>query len=57
MALQVLTDSTEFTINKFTEHINNSDIHITPQEREFWNNKVRCYLDTLEQDNIIFTIH
>ena len=38
-------------------HINNSDIHITPQEREFWNNKVRCYLDTLEQDNIIFTIH
>lgn len=40
-----------------SSHINNSDIHITPQEREFWNNKVRCYLDTLEQDNIIFTIH
>ena len=38
-------------------HLSNSDIHITPQEREFWNNKVRCYLDTLEQDNIIFTIH
>ena len=40
-----------------SSHINNSDIHITPQEREFWNNKIRCYLDTLEQDNIIFTIH
>ena len=40
-----------------SSHINNSDSHITPQEREFWNNKVRCYLDTLEQDNIIFTIH
>ena len=40
-----------------SSHINNSDIHITPQEREFWNNKVRCYLDTLEQENIIFTIH
>ena len=40
-----------------SSHINNSDIHIIPQEREFWNNKVRCYLDTLEQDNIIFTIH
>lgn len=40
-----------------SSHINNSDIHITQQEREFWNNKVRCYLDTLEQDNIIFTIH
>lgn len=40
-----------------SSHINNSNIHITPQEREFWNNKVRCYLDTLEQDNIIFTIH
>lgn len=40
-----------------SSHINNSDIHIAPQEREFWNNKVRCYLDTLEQDNIIFTIH
>ena len=38
-------------------HLSNSDIHITPQEREFWNNKVRCYLDTLEQENIIFTIH
>lgn len=25
-----------------TEHVNNSQIHITQQEREFWNNKINC---------------
>ena len=39
MALQVLTDSTEFTINKFTEHINNSDIHVTADEKATWSEK------------------
>lgn len=39
MALQVLTDSTEFTIEKFTEHINNSDIHVTADEKAVWSEK------------------
>ena len=39
MALQVLTDSTEFTVEKFTEHIDNSDIHVTAEEKVNWNAK------------------
>lgn len=36
-------------------HINNQIIHITQQEREFWNNKVTCYLDELNTENLIFS--
>ena len=39
MALQVLTDSTNFTIQNFTEHINNSDIHVTADEKAVWSEK------------------
>lgn len=39
MALQVLTDSTNFTIQSFTEHINNSDIHVTAEEKAAWSEK------------------
>lgn len=45
-------------------HIQNTDVHTTAQEKEFWNNKVRCYVETVEQDgtlvdgdNLIFTIN
>lgn len=31
-------------------HTANTDIHITAAEREFWNNKVRCYMDTVQDD-------
>lgn len=45
-----------FTDEKYTQHILNLDIHITPEEREAWNNKVRCYIDEiLDPQNIIFT--
>ena len=27
------------------EHIRNTDIHITPQERDFWNNKNRGFVE------------
>lgn len=36
----------------YLEHINNSIIHISADERDFWNNKVRCYLN---YDTIVFT--
>ena len=36
----------------YAEHIANMDIHITSEEREFWNNKMRCYIDGTR---IIFT--
>lgn len=38
------------------EHINNNIIHITSEERKFWNEKVRCYIDTGDNTNLVFTI-
>lgn len=36
-------------------HINNQAIHITPEERYFWNQKVRCDETTVEGENLRFT--
>jgi len=44
-----------FVDEKSTEHILNSAIHITPEERTAWNNKVRCYIDLQDSQHIIFT--
>ena len=49
MALQVLTDSTNFTIQSFTEHINNSDIHVTADEKAVWSEK-EVFMVTLQWD-------
>lgn len=40
---------------KYYNHINDETIHITDEEREFWNNKVRCYKSLEEEENLIFT--
>ena len=42
-----------FTDTVMMEHMHNSTIHITGAEREFWNNKVRCYYAGDEQ--VVFT--
>ena len=39
----------------YYEHINDTDIHITAEEREFWNNKVRCYYSPTNDETVIFT--
>lgn len=39
----------------YMDHINNSEIHITGAERAFWNNKVRCYMDLSDDEQIVFT--
>jgi len=44
-----------FTDSLYKEHIEDTVHHITSAEREAWNNKVRCYLDTLDNENLIFT--
>ena len=36
-------------------HISDTDIHITAEEREFWNNKVRCYYSLEQEDTLVFT--
>lgn len=41
--------------DELLEHISNSNIHITEEERLFWNNKVRCFMD--DDDTVVFTTH
>lgn len=42
----------------YAEHIQDVVVHITDAEREFWNNKVRCYMvDETVGENLIFTTH
>lgn len=38
-------------------HVDDLIVHITQSEREFWNDKVRCYIDPLNNQNLIFTTH
>lgn len=38
-------------------HINDLGIHVTAEEKEFWNNKVRTYMDTVEGEQLVFTTH
>lgn len=37
------------------DHIEDNIRHITQAEREFWNNKVRCYMTNVDSDTLIFT--
>ena len=36
-------------------HMLDRAIHITEEERQFWNNKVRCYMVDDDEDTLIFT--
>ena len=36
-------------------HLEDNTRHITQEEREFWNNKVRCYQSEIQDDVLIFT--
>ena len=37
------------------DHIADNIKHISNEERTFWNNKVRCFIDPNDEQNIIFT--
>lgn len=37
------------------KHITNTDVHLTTAEREFWNNKISCYLDGNNVENLVFS--
>lgn len=39
----------------YYKHLEDRIVHITQQEREFWNDKVRCYIDPINPENLIFT--
>ena len=44
-----------FQDEDFLKHILNTDIHVTPAEKEFWNNKVTCYIPKDDPTRVVFT--
>ena len=40
---------------EYAKHIADMAIHITQAEREFWNNKITCYIDPDKSDKIILS--
>ena len=44
-----------FTDELLYEHLADNVRHVTQQEREFWNNKVRCFMSDTQDDVLIFT--
>ena len=39
----------------FNQHVQDTTIHITAAERQFWNNKDRCYLSDQNSEMLVFT--
>lgn len=39
----------------YREHILNTYIHVTQAEKEFWNNKVTCFIDPNKADKLVFS--
>ena len=39
----------------YWEHVNDTDVHITAEERAFWNNKVRCFYSLTDNETVVFT--
>lgn len=37
------------------DHIDNMEMHITNEEREFWNNKITCYISENDKETLILT--
>ena len=36
-------------------HINNTVIHVTAEDKAFWNNKVTCFISAVDAEHLIFT--
>lgn len=39
----------------YTDHLNDTVVHITSLERFLWNNKVTCFLDNQDMEKLVFT--
>lgn len=42
-------------INDFMDHVNDEVIHVSANDRTNWNNKVSCFLDFNDLENLIFS--
>ena len=40
---------------EITEHILNDQIHVSQQDRDKWNNKVRCFINEKDIENLCFS--
>ena len=47
-----ISDAMTYTI---VRHISDTTIHVTPQEKAFWNNKVSSFLDRQEEETLILS--
>lgn len=46
-----------FIEDYYQAHVDNDVIHVTQQDKDNWNNKVRCYIDEAQPGNLVFTTH
>lgn len=44
-----------FIDGDYYEHIKNKVIHVTAEDKQRWNDKVRCYIDINDTENLVFT--
>ena len=44
-----------FTDDLYARHIEDTVLHISPEDREKWDNKVTCFLDPLDTNILIFS--
>ena len=44
-----------FVTQNIEDHIKDTVRHITQDERNIWNDKVRCYISTDNENNLVFT--
>lgn len=47
---------TEEIVEKLDKHIADIEAHVTPEDRERWDNKVTCYLSEDSSEHLIFSI-
>lgn len=46
-----------FVDKVYSDHVQDAVRHVTQTEREFWNNKVRCYISESNNQELVFTTH
>lgn len=44
-----------FSDDLYIKHILDMTIHVTQEDKDSWNNKVTCFINPLDSENIIFT--
>lgn len=44
-----------FTDDLMIKHMANGDIHVTLEEKEFWNNKVTSYIDSDDEEMLVLS--